>query len=69
MPPYFIDFEAFQHGDGDFEVKELCMVAVGKPFGKHLYLLFGPSGEWHNLEQALIIINRNTFTDSVGMRA
>ena len=50
MPPYFIDFEAFQHGDGDFEVKELCMVDVDKPFGKHLYLLFRPSGEWYNLE-------------------
>ena len=50
MPPYFIDFEAFQHGDGDFEVKELCMVDVDKLFGKHLYLLVGPSGEWYNLE-------------------
>ena len=47
MPPYFIDFEAFQHGkDNDFQVKELCMVDADRPYAPPLHFVFGPNKKW-----------------------
>ena len=50
LPPsvYFIDFEAFQHGDEDFNVKELCIIYVAKP-NKQLYYLYLPPCLWNSL--------------------
>ena len=48
MPPYFIDFEAFQY-QSHYTMKELCIIDVDKPFSP-LYFLFGPSTKWQDLE-------------------
>ena len=37
--PYFVDFEAFQHGNERFQVKELCVIDVDFPL-EPLYFLF-----------------------------
>lgn len=47
-PVYFIDFEAFQHGDEDFCIKEMCILSVEKPL-KPLYMLFKPTKSWNDL--------------------
>lgn len=44
----FIDFEAFQHGDEDFQIKELCILEATTPL-KPLYFLFKPPCEWNLL--------------------
>jgi hypothetical protein len=51
MAPFFLDFEAFQHGEGRYQVKEMCMMDVDRPFAKPLYLLFAPSREWYQLDE------------------
>ena len=50
MGPYFIDFEAFQHGEGDTYIKELCIVDVDKPLFP-LYYLFAPERLWDDLRR------------------
>ena len=45
---FFIDFEAFQHGSGDYIVKELCIIDVIKP-QKHLYYVYLPPRSWESL--------------------
>lgn len=41
----FIDFEAFQHGEEDFRIKELCILEASTPL-KPLYFLFKPPCAW-----------------------
>jgi hypothetical protein len=45
---FFIDFEAFQHGEESFQVKELCVLDAAKPLNP-LYLLFKPPMSWSDL--------------------
>ena len=50
MPPFFLDFEAFQHGKGErFQIKELCMVHTDKPYAQPIHFIFGPHKKWKNL--------------------
>jgi hypothetical protein len=49
MSPYFIDFEAFQHGTGKYEMKELCVIDVDRPFSP-LYFLFKSNKKWESLK-------------------
>ena len=51
MSPYFIDFEAFQHGDEDFILKELVVLNVDRPLHP-LYFLFKPMCQWNSLDPA-----------------
>ena len=46
----FIDFEAFQHGDEDFIIKELCVLDVRAPT-QPLYFLFKPPTQWCKLSR------------------
>ena len=46
--PYFIDFEAFQHGSGSFKIKELCVIDVDRPLSP-LYFVFRESTRWSSL--------------------
>jgi hypothetical protein len=48
MSPFFIDFEAFQHGDGKFRIKELCIMDVEQPLTP-LYFLFKAERKWNSL--------------------
>ena len=52
----FIDFEAFQHGDEDFKIKELCILDVTAPL-KPLTFLFKPTKPW----DALKSIQKRTY--------
>jgi hypothetical protein len=45
---FFIDFEAFQHGEEDFHVKELCIIDANRPM-EPLYYVFQPDVEWEAL--------------------
>lgn len=47
---YFVDFEAFQHGDEPYEVKELCIVDADQPF-HFFYKLFGPQESWNGMSR------------------
>ena len=49
MSPYFIDFEAFQHGTEKYQMKELCIVDVDRPFSP-LYYLFKSRTRWETLD-------------------
>jgi len=51
MGPFFIDFEAFQHGSGKFLIKELCILDIDRPLFP-LYFLFEPLQEWSTLTTA-----------------
>jgi len=44
----FIDFEAFQHGDEDYQIKELCILDADSPL-KPLTFMFQPSTPWDKL--------------------
>lgn len=44
----FADFEAFQHGDESFRIKELCILDKASPM-KPLYFLFKPPCAWNML--------------------
>ena len=43
-----IDFEAHQHGDEPFHVKELCVISASQPL-KPLYYLFKSKQSWSSL--------------------
>jgi hypothetical protein len=45
---YFIDFEAFQHGEEDPQFKELCIIDASRPM-EPLYYVFQPSMNWEEL--------------------
>lgn len=45
---YFIDFEAFQHADGTFHLKELCIMENLTNF---LYYVFRPEQDWHTFDE------------------
>jgi hypothetical protein len=49
MSSFFIDFEAFQHGDEIFRLKELCIIDVDNP-SNPIYFLFKASKEWNRLD-------------------
>lgn len=49
MAPFFIDFEAFQHGEGSFKIKELCVLDADRPFSP-LYFLFKADKKWDALD-------------------
>ena len=51
MPPYFVDFEGFQHGDGKIKIKELCILDASKPLIP-LYYLFRADKKWNQLDTA-----------------
>lgn len=44
----FADFEAFQHGDEPFIMKELCILSATHPL-RPLYFLFKPTSAWNSL--------------------
>jgi len=48
MGPYIIDFEAFQHGDEQFKIKELCVLDVDRPLAP-LYVLYEADRSWDSL--------------------
>lgn len=48
MGIYFVDFEAFQHGDESFQVKELCIIDIDRPL-RPLYILYAPKISWAKL--------------------
>ena len=49
MAPFFIDFEAFQHGpNGKFKLKELCILDVERPL-LPLYYTFASRKSWDRL--------------------
>lgn len=37
--PYFVDFEAFQHGTEKYKIKEMCVIDVNRPLSP-LYFIF-----------------------------
>ena len=45
---YFIDFEAYQHGDEDFHIKELCIMSADNPLKFSAYI-FNHSCHWDHL--------------------
>ena len=45
----FIDFEAFQHGNEDFMIKELCILDENVPL-KPLTFVFKPTKPWDILK-------------------
>ena len=47
-PVLFIDFEAFQHGDEGFNIKELCVLDMRAPM-RPLNFLFKPTTRWRQL--------------------
>jgi len=47
----FIDFEAFQHKNEDFRIKELCVLIAEKPFHP-LHYVFKNDKSWSQLSQA-----------------
>ena len=49
-PTLFIDFEAFQCGEEDFQIKELCILDAAAPL-KPLYFMFKPSLPWDALNR------------------
>jgi len=51
MAPFFIDFEAFQHGNEDIIIKELCIVDANNPLIP-LYFIFHPIKNWCYLDLA-----------------
>lgn len=58
----FADFEAFQHGDERFQVKELCILDRDSPMNP-LYFLFKPPRAWdllsHDQRRTYIYEERN----------
>lgn len=48
MGPYFVDFEAFQHGTERFLIKELCIIDVDRPLTP-LYFIFRSPKAWDSL--------------------
>lgn len=50
MSPYFIDFEAFQHGTEKYVIKELCVIDVDQPFSP-LYFIFKSRKRWDSLSK------------------
>jgi hypothetical protein len=56
MGPYFIDFEAFQHGSGTYKIKELCIIDVDRPLSP-LYFVFSAPKRW----SALTLEQQKTF--------
>jgi hypothetical protein len=48
MAPYFIDFEAFQHGEEDFSIKELVILNADQSLAP-LCFLFKPTCSWMDL--------------------
>ena len=50
MGPYFIDFEGFQHGAGEYCLKELCIMSIDQPLFP-LYYLFEAPRKWQDLHQ------------------
>ena len=47
----FIDFEAFQHGNEDFMIKELCILDENAPL-KPLTFVFKPTKTWDILKSS-----------------
>jgi hypothetical protein len=47
MGPFILDFEAFQY-QGQFTLKELCLIDVERPFAP-LYYMFAPRRGWAEL--------------------
>ena len=56
-PVVFIDFEAFQHGDESFIIKELCVLSVRQPM-KPLHFVFKAPFPWSGLS----LQKRHTYT-------
>ncbi len=48
--PFFIDFEAFQHGSERPMVKELCIMEFHRPLTP-LYYMFRPDCQWNMLDE------------------
>ena len=42
---FFLDFEAFQHGDEDYQIKELCVMDAANPLRIMSYI-FAPPSRW-----------------------
>jgi hypothetical protein len=42
---YFIDFEAYQHGNEEFHIKELCVMDSGNPL-RYMMYVFLPQKTW-----------------------
>ena len=57
MGPYFIDFEAFQHGEEHYRIKELCILDVDRPLSP-LYFIFAADKSW----DALRISQQKTYS-------
>ena len=49
--PFFIDFEAFQHGEERFVIKELCVIDKNLPLSP-LYFVFKNKNHWSSLNRA-----------------
>jgi hypothetical protein len=49
-PAFFIDFEAFQHGDEEPQMKELCVIDADRPM-EPLYFVFTPHMDWYCLSE------------------
>jgi hypothetical protein len=45
---FFIEFEAFQHGNEDFHIKELCLMDAAKPM-RQLHYIYRPPHQWESL--------------------
>jgi len=56
-PVFFIEFEAFQHGDESFIIKELCVLSVRQPL-KPLHFVFKAPAPWNSLS----VTQRRTYT-------
>ena len=48
--PFFIDFEAFQHGDEQFVIKEMCIIDYNLPLTP-LYFIFKNKVRWSSLKR------------------
>ena len=46
---FFVDFEAFQHGQESFKLKELCIINLDSPLAPTHYV-FRPSKSWEQLD-------------------
>lgn len=48
---FFVDFEAFQHGDEDFQLKEIAIMDAARP-QRVIHFVYLPPYEWECLSEA-----------------
>ena len=63
MGPYIIDFEAFQHGDEQFKIKEICVLDVDRPLAP-LYVLYEADRSWDSLTSSEQLLSATSCASS-----